>query len=150
MVSRVKATCLALLETVRRNGRVEPVAEIVPLANRPWIGSATASGRIVGDIVAPIAPEAEWERPSGLKVLLDTHIGLWGSLEPRRLGGMWLSSVSVWETLLLAERGRVDVGATPQDWVQLQLVRVPPRDAPVTAGPGSAPACRHKGALTAP
>lgn len=66
-----KATCLSVLEKVRRTGqpilvtrRGEPVAEIVPparpSATRDWIGSAVGSGRIVGELVAPAADPSEW------------------------------------------------------------------------------------------
>lgn len=79
-----------------------------------------------------------------MRLLLDTHIWLWGLLEPDRLGRrvadelespdneLWLSAVSVWEALLLAERGRLELDAPPADWIELQLSRVPLRDAPVT------------------
>ncbi len=70
-ISRFKARCLAILEEVRRTGepvlvtrRGEPVAEIVPAraaGPRRWLGEATGSGRIVGDIVSPIASAPEWE-----------------------------------------------------------------------------------------
>jgi len=71
-ISKFKATCLAVLEEVRRTGRPvqvtrrgQPMAEIVP-ASHPstassWLGSAAGSGRITGDLVEPIAGEAEWE-----------------------------------------------------------------------------------------
>ncbi len=71
-ISEFKATCLARLERVRKTGlpllvtrRGEPVAEIVP--PRPlvppgsWIGSAAGTGRILGDLVAPIVAPDEWE-----------------------------------------------------------------------------------------
>ena len=79
-----------------------------------------------------------------LRLLLDTHIWLWGLLEPERLepgasaglsdaaNELWLSPVSVWETLLRAERGRLELDAPPADWVERQLSRVPLRDAPLT------------------
>jgi len=79
-----------------------------------------------------------------LRLLLDTHIWLWGLLEPQRLrpavtialddseNELWLSPVAVWETLLLAERGRLQLNAPPADWVEHQLSRVPLRDAPLT------------------
>ena len=79
-----------------------------------------------------------------LRLLLDTHIWLWGLLEPQRLrppvsaalddpkNELWLSPVAVWETLLLAERGRLELDAPPADWVERQLSRVPFRDAPLT------------------
>ncbi len=70
-ISKFKATCLAVLEQVRRTGQPvrvtrfgKPVADLVPPAPeaRPddWIGSMHASGRIVGDIVAPVAAEEDW------------------------------------------------------------------------------------------
>ena len=71
-ISKFKATCLALLEKVKRTGqpllitrRGEPIAEVVPApAGNPrgsWLGSFASSGRIVGDIVAPAASESDWE-----------------------------------------------------------------------------------------
>jgi prevent-host-death family protein len=71
-ISKFKATCLAVLERVRRTRKPvritrfgEPVAEIVPpspaAAAQDWIGSMSATGRIVGDIVSPVAGEGEWE-----------------------------------------------------------------------------------------
>ncbi|MBI4304989.1 MAG: type II toxin-antitoxin system Phd/YefM family antitoxin [Chloroflexi bacterium] len=71
-ISKFKATCLAVLEKVRRTGqpvlltrRGEPIAEIVP-ASRPAngkrrLGMFAESGRVVGDIVTPATEEAEWE-----------------------------------------------------------------------------------------
>jgi prevent-host-death family protein len=73
-ISKFKATCLAVLEQVRRTHRPvlvtrhgKPVAEIVPprAAERgeDWLGAMQGTGKIVGDIVAPaIAPE-EWSAP---------------------------------------------------------------------------------------
>jgi len=71
-ISKFKATCLALLEKVKRTGkpilvtrRGQPIAEVVPPTSsgvRPaWLGSFASTGRIVGDIVAPAAGEDEWE-----------------------------------------------------------------------------------------
>ena len=71
-ISKFKATCLAVLEEVRRTGRSvvvtkrgEAVAEIVPppvnSAVRSWLGSAAGTGRVVGDIVSPVVTESEWE-----------------------------------------------------------------------------------------
>ncbi len=75
-ISEFKATCLAVLERVRKSGqpvlvtrRGEPVAEIVPPSARaraaPWLGSARGSGRILGDLVAPAADEEELEALGG-------------------------------------------------------------------------------------
>ena len=63
-ISKFKATCLALLERVRKTRRPirvtkfgEPVAEVVvppsPKAKKKhWLGSMAGTGRIVGDIVS--------------------------------------------------------------------------------------------------
>lgn len=80
-----------------------------------------------------------------MNLLLDTHIWLWSHAEPERLtkrvaatladegNQLWLSPISIWEFLLLAERGRVRVrdGQGPLDWVEAALSRVPMRDAPL-------------------
>ena len=54
-----------------------------------------------------------------MKLLLDTHILLWGLLEPERLNRrvaaelqdpqneIWLSPINVWEIMILAEKGRI-------------------------------------------
>lgn len=71
-VSRFKATCLAVLERVRRTRRPvlvtrfgRPIAEIAPPppAPRPadWIGSLAGTAEIRGDIVAPVSGEDEWD-----------------------------------------------------------------------------------------
>jgi prevent-host-death family protein len=71
-ISEFKATCLARLERVRRTGRRllvtkrgAPVAEIVPPSVEPrsggWLGSAAGTGRITGDVVAPVVASDEWE-----------------------------------------------------------------------------------------
>ncbi len=71
-ISRFKATCLAVLERVRRTRKPvlvtrfgQPVAEVVPppVPARPagWLGALKATGRIPGDIVSPAMDEREWE-----------------------------------------------------------------------------------------
>ncbi len=71
-VSEFKATCLALLDKVKRTGRPilvtkrgEPIAQVVPPPKRElphsWLGKYRGDGEIVGDIVAPAADESEWE-----------------------------------------------------------------------------------------
>ncbi len=62
--------------------------------------------------------------------LLDTHVWLWSLLDPDRLrkktralltapsSTLWLSPISVWETTLLVERGRLEVDTDPRRWVQ--------------------------------
>ena len=77
-------------------------------------------------------------------LLLDTHIWLWSLLDPDRLGDsarrvlrsgedeIRLSPISVWETLLLAERGRVALGPDPHDWLRRAMSIAPVAEAPLT------------------
>ena len=77
-------------------------------------------------------------------LLLDTHIWLWSLLEPERLSQpvtqafqsreseLRLSSISVWEALLLAERGRVTLRPDPHRWLRNALSVVPIVEAPIT------------------
>lgn len=71
-ISKFKATCLAVLERVRRTRRPvlvtrfgEPIAQVVPPPPpaRPtqWIGSMQGRARITGDIITPAADEPDWE-----------------------------------------------------------------------------------------
>jgi len=71
-----------------------------------------------------------------MKLLLDTHIFLWGLLEPERLNRdataelsnpenqIWLSPISVWETMILAERGRVVLRPDPAAWLRTVLSKM--------------------------
>jgi PIN domain nuclease of toxin-antitoxin system len=76
-----------------------------------------------------------------VKLLLDTHIWLWSLTDPDRLGRrarsaltratseLWLSPISVWELLVLVERGRVGIDAEPRSWVRDALQRSPVKEA---------------------
>jgi PIN domain nuclease of toxin-antitoxin system len=71
-----------------------------------------------------------------VKLLLDTHIMLWALLEPERLNRrvavelrnpkneIWLSPISVWETLILAEKGRIVLDPDPASWIRTVLKRL--------------------------
>jgi PIN domain nuclease of toxin-antitoxin system len=79
-----------------------------------------------------------------LRLLLDTHVWLWALLEPERItpdvapqledsdNELWLSPISVWEALLLFERGRVRVTLDPGAWIAQALRAMPVRDANLT------------------
>jgi PIN domain nuclease of toxin-antitoxin system len=81
-----------------------------------------------------------------VNLLLDTHVWIWSHAEPARLtkrvasaltdrrNELWLSPISVWEFLLLAEHGRVRTkgGMGPRDWAEAALSRVPMHDAALT------------------
>ena len=71
-ISKFKATCLAVLEKVRKTGKPilvtrfgEPVAEVIPPHTPPrpdqWLGTLSSTGQIKGDIVSPAVEEQEWE-----------------------------------------------------------------------------------------
>jgi prevent-host-death family protein len=71
-VSKFKATCLAVLQRVKRTGRPvvitrfgQPVAEVVPpqraVAKSDWLGSMAGRARVVGDIVAPVSDADSWD-----------------------------------------------------------------------------------------
>ena len=71
-ISKFKATCLAVLERVRRTGKPvlvtrfgKPVAEIAPpptlARQRHWLGDMRGTGHILGDIVSPATDEEDWE-----------------------------------------------------------------------------------------
>ena len=81
-----------------------------------------------------------------MNLLLDTHIWMWSHVEPGRLSRrvtaalgdegnqLWLSPITVWEFLVLAEHGRIRIrrGETAADWVNAALARAPMHDAPIT------------------
>jgi len=70
-ISEFKATCLKLLEQVKKTGtsilitkRGEPIAMVIPpppIAKGKWLGRLKGSARIVGDIVSPVVDASEWE-----------------------------------------------------------------------------------------
>ena len=79
-----------------------------------------------------------------MKLLLDTHIWLWSALDPSQLSRrvsealddpkneLWLSSISVWETLVLARKKRLHLDPTPEQWVRKALRELPVKEAPLT------------------
>jgi PIN domain nuclease of toxin-antitoxin system len=79
-----------------------------------------------------------------VKLLLDTHIWIWSVLNPERLSRrvvkaledpaneLWLSPISIWELVILVQRGRVDLDREVAEWVAETLKAAPLREAPVT------------------
>jgi len=70
-VSKFKATCLAVLQRVKRTGRPvvitrfgQPVAEVVPPQRRAskedWLGAMAGRIKIAGDVVGPVADAETW------------------------------------------------------------------------------------------
>ena len=76
-----------------------------------------------------------------MKLLLDTHVILWSAAEPERFppkiaeelekesNELWFSPVSVWEILLLAEKGRVILGDDHKNGIRKLLQKLPLREA---------------------
>ena len=70
-ISQFKATCLAVLDKVKRTGkpvlvtrRGVPIAMIEPPPppelKESWLGTFKHKGKIIGDIVSPASNETEW------------------------------------------------------------------------------------------
>ena len=76
-----------------------------------------------------------------MRLLLDTHIWLWSLSDPAKLSRrvksaltaaaneLWLSPISVWELLVLAERGRIKLDAEPRRWVAEAIDSTPASEA---------------------
>jgi prevent-host-death family protein len=71
-VSKFKATCLAVLQRVKRTGRPvlitrfgQPVAEVIPPQRRAsksdWLGGMAGRVKVVGDIVGPVMDAGTWD-----------------------------------------------------------------------------------------
>jgi len=75
------------------------------------------------------------------KYLLDTHILLWSLLEPEHLrtrvssvledpdNELWLSPITTWEIIVLAEKGRIVLAEEPVNWMAAVLKTIPFRQA---------------------
>jgi PIN domain nuclease of toxin-antitoxin system len=79
-----------------------------------------------------------------VKLLLDTHIWIWSHIAPDRLAPrvrrtlaastteVWLSPISVWEFLLLVERGRLQLAIDPEAWLDVAFASAAIHEAPLT------------------
>jgi len=79
-----------------------------------------------------------------LKLLLDTHIWLWYLQGSHRLSEnlrqimnspdteLWLSPISIWETIVLAEKGRIELNCNSQVWVKRYLRSLDFKEARIT------------------
>ena len=78
-----------------------------------------------------------------MRLLLDTHIWLWSLLEPVRLAAdvreallepdneLWLSPITIWEVLILVDKGRLSLDRPAEDWVANALETTSVREAPL-------------------
>ncbi|MBF0378728.1 MAG: type II toxin-antitoxin system VapC family toxin [Desulfamplus sp.] len=72
-----------------------------------------------------------------MKYLLDTHIWLWSLIEPDKLDAkvvkvlenkdneLFISPITVWETLILAEKKRIELLPSPNEWIAEALKQSP-------------------------
>ena len=81
-----------------------------------------------------------------MNLLLDTHIWIWCHHDPDRLSRrvtaalvdsrneLWLSPISLWEFVLLAQKGRLGskVAVNPKQWIDEALGRSPMQEAAIT------------------
>jgi len=81
---------------------------------------------------------------AGLKLLLDTHIWIWSlsnvKLLSKRtmnalqssLNELWLSPISIWEYLVLTQKGRLIPEKAPREWLHEAMQRAPMKEAPLS------------------
>ena len=78
-----------------------------------------------------------------MKLLLDTHVWVWMRLDPDRLDSrarrriedpsneLWLSPISAWELLQLADRGRLRLSPDAPTWIRNAIATMAVSMAPV-------------------
>lgn len=79
-----------------------------------------------------------------MNLLLDTHVFLWSLLEPSRLkkqvaaaledpaNQLWISPLTTWELLVLAEKGRISLSPNAVEWLRRVFRTIPFKEAPLT------------------
>ena len=79
-----------------------------------------------------------------MKLLLDTHIWIWSLSGPDQLkpnvaaalanpaNELWLSSISVWEFLVLVRKNRLRIEGEAHAWLARAASRAPIREAPIS------------------
>ena len=79
-----------------------------------------------------------------MNLLLDTHVFLWSLLEPSRLkkqvaaaledpaNQLWISPLTTWELLVLAEKGRISLAPNAVEWLRRVFRTLPFKEAPLT------------------
>ncbi len=76
-----------------------------------------------------------------MKLLLDTHIWLWSLLKPGKLGKdiaealenknneLFISPITIWETMILAEKEKIELDLPSKEWITEALKRSPVKEA---------------------
>ena len=80
-----------------------------------------------------------------MNCLLDTHVWIWSTTDPDRLDSqardviesgehqLGVSAISIWEALLLHERGAIDLGSDPRLGIEWLLSEYPLTEWPITS-----------------
>ena len=80
-----------------------------------------------------------------MNLLLDTHIIVWSAVDPEKLGQkvagdlesvsneLYYSPISIWEILLLSEKGRISLGRDHVRAVRDILLKIPMKEAAINA-----------------
>ncbi len=80
-----------------------------------------------------------------MNYLLDTHIWLWSLIDPDKLNDtivhvlenrdneLFISPITVWETLVLAEKGKIELRPSPNKWIKEALKLSPVKEASLTS-----------------
>jgi PIN domain nuclease of toxin-antitoxin system len=78
-----------------------------------------------------------------VNLLLDTPIWIWSLLDPEPLrprvaralqnpaNDLWLSPISIWEFLILIEKGRITLDSEPIPWLNQVVKQLPFKEAPI-------------------
>lgn len=78
-----------------------------------------------------------------MNLLLDTHIWIWSLLEPELLrpkvaralqnpaNSLWLSPISIWEFMVLVEKGRIILESDPLMWLDQVFKEILFKEAPI-------------------
>jgi len=79
-----------------------------------------------------------------MKYLLDTHIWLWSLLEPQKLPRrvlevfqnlhheLFISPITIWETLILSEKRKIQLNPSASEWITEALQRSPVQEVPLS------------------
>ncbi|OHB76118.1 MAG: hypothetical protein A2Z34_02460, partial [Planctomycetes bacterium RBG_16_59_8] len=79
-----------------------------------------------------------------MKLLLDTHVWVWSMLDPARLSRktstilrspeneIWLSSISLWEFLMMVAKGRILLREETDRWLDAAFEKAPINEAPLS------------------
>ena len=79
-----------------------------------------------------------------MKLLLDTHIWLWYALGDAKLSSylktlisqeateLWISPISMWEVMILAEKKKITLLGAPAEWIEKSLAALTVMEAPLT------------------